>query len=103
MTKRKMNNREFHIAQDILGNFTEICNDLAFEDVDCIFLEWQTRLNWVIENVPESYSESSKENGSLFGRHSQGILSARLLDSLKLYIGLLTYFSLGPFSVWTSL
>jgi hypothetical protein len=36
---------------------TEIWNDLTFEDVQSVFREWKIRLNWVIENGGEYYSE----------------------------------------------
>jgi hypothetical protein len=50
MAKGKRRDREFHTVQDILGRLTEIWNSLTFEDVQSVFLEWQIRLNWVIEN-----------------------------------------------------
>jgi hypothetical protein len=77
MAKGKMRDRKFHTVQDILGRLTEILNGLTFEDVQSVFLEWQIRLNSVIENGGEYYSESSNKNGNLLGRHSQGIFSAR--------------------------
>jgi hypothetical protein len=57
MAKGKMMDREFHTVQDILGRLTEIWNGLTFEDMQSAFLEWQIRLNWVIENSEESHSE----------------------------------------------
>jgi hypothetical protein len=51
MAKGKMRDREFHTVQDILGRSTEIWNGLTFEDVQSVFLEWQIRLNWVIESA----------------------------------------------------
>jgi histone-lysine N-methyltransferase SETMAR len=56
MAKGKMKDREFHTVQDIRGWLTEIWNDLTFEDVQSVFLEWKIRLNWVIENGGEYYS-----------------------------------------------
>jgi hypothetical protein len=79
MATGKMGDREFHTVQDILGHLTEIWNRFTFEDVRPVFLEWQIRLNWVTENGGEYYSEQSKKNGNLLGRHSQGILSVRLI------------------------
>jgi hypothetical protein len=80
MAKRKMKDREFHTVQNILGHVMEIWNDLTFEDVQSVLLEWQMRLNRVIENGGYYYSESSKKNGNLFGQHSQGILSAAFIS-----------------------
>jgi hypothetical protein len=74
-----MRDRQFHTVQDILGCLTEIWNGLTFEDVQSVFLEWQICLNWVTENDGEYYSEYNKKNGNLLGRHSQAILSARLI------------------------
>jgi hypothetical protein len=37
-----------------------------------VFLEWKIRLNWLIENGGEYYSESNKKNENLFGRDFQG-------------------------------
>jgi hypothetical protein len=79
MAKGTMRDREFQTVQDILGRLTEIWNDLIFEDVQSVFLEWQIGLNWVIENGGEYYSEQSKKNENLLWRHSEGILSARLI------------------------
>jgi hypothetical protein len=79
MAKGKMRDREFHTVQDILGRLTEIWNGLTFEGIQSMFLEWQIHLNWVIENGGEYYSEWSEKNGNLLGRHSQDILSARLV------------------------
>jgi hypothetical protein len=45
LAKGKMRDREFHTVQDILGRLTEIWNGLTFEDVQSVFLEWQTSLN----------------------------------------------------------
>jgi hypothetical protein len=79
MAEGKMMDREFHTVQNIFGRLTEIWNDLTFEDIQSVFIEWQIHLNWVIENGGEYYSEESKKNGNLLGRHSQGILSARFI------------------------
>jgi hypothetical protein len=79
MAKGTMRDGEFQTVQDILGRFAEIWNDLTFEDVQSMFLEWQIRLKWIIENGGEYYSEQSKKNGNLLGRLSQGILSATLI------------------------
>jgi hypothetical protein len=57
MTIGKMKDRECHAVQDIRRRLTEIWNDLPFEDVQSMFLEWKLRLNWVIENGGEYYSE----------------------------------------------
>jgi hypothetical protein len=57
MAKGKMIDREFHTIQDILVRLTEIWNGFTFEDVQSVFLEWQIRLNWIIENGGECYSE----------------------------------------------
>jgi histone-lysine N-methyltransferase SETMAR len=84
MAKGKMKDREFHAVQGIRG-LTEIWNDLTFEDVQSVFLEWKVRLNWVIENGGEYSSQYNKKNDNLFGRHFQGILSARLSDTLSFF------------------
>jgi hypothetical protein len=57
MAKGKMTEWEFHTVQDIRRCLTEIWNDLAFEDVQSVFLEWKIRFNWVIEKGGEYYSE----------------------------------------------
>jgi hypothetical protein len=51
----EMKDREFHTVQDILGHLTEIWDGLTFEDVQSVFLEWQIRLNCVMENGGEYY------------------------------------------------
>jgi hypothetical protein len=45
MAKGKMKDREFHAIQDIHRRLTEIWNDLTFEDLQSVFLEWKIRLN----------------------------------------------------------
>jgi hypothetical protein len=50
MAKKEMKDRGFRTVQDILRRLAEIWNDLAFEDVQSVFREWQTRPNWVMEN-----------------------------------------------------
>jgi histone-lysine N-methyltransferase SETMAR len=57
MAKGKVKDREFHTVQDRRRRFTEIWNDLTFEDVQSVFLEWKIRLTWVIENGGEESSE----------------------------------------------
>jgi hypothetical protein len=57
IAKGKMKDREFHAVQDIRRRLTEIWNDLTFEDVQSVFLEWKIRVNWVIGNAGEYYSE----------------------------------------------
>jgi histone-lysine N-methyltransferase SETMAR len=57
MAKGKMKDREFHTVQDLRRHLTEIWNDLTFEDVQSVFLEWNIRLTWVIENGGEYSSE----------------------------------------------
>jgi hypothetical protein len=79
MAKGKMKDWKFHTVQDVLGRLTQIWNGLTFEDVQSVFIEWQIRLNWALENGEEYYSKQSKNNGNLLGRHSEGLLSARLI------------------------
>jgi hypothetical protein len=57
MAKEKMKDREFHTVQDLCRRLTEIWNDLTFEDIQSVFLEWKIRLNWVTENGGEYYFE----------------------------------------------
>jgi hypothetical protein len=57
IAKGKMRDRECHTVQDILGRLTEIWNGLTFEDLKSVFLEWQIRPNWVIENGGVPHSE----------------------------------------------
>jgi hypothetical protein len=76
--KGKVKDREFHTVQDIRSSRTEIWKGVIFEDVQSVFVEWKIRLNWVIGNGREDYSNSSTKNGDLLGRHSQGILSVKL-------------------------
>jgi hypothetical protein len=57
MAKGNRKDREFHAVQDLHRHLTEIWNDLTFEDVQSVFLEWKIRLNEVIENGGEYYSE----------------------------------------------
>jgi hypothetical protein len=57
MAKEKMKDHKFHTVQDSLRCLTEIWNDLTFEDVRSVFREWQIRLNSVMENGGEYYSE----------------------------------------------
>jgi hypothetical protein len=63
-----------------IGN--ALCTVLTFENVSSVFSEWKIYLNWVMENGGEYYFESSKKNGNLLNKHSQGILSARFLGTL---------------------
>jgi proteasome lid subunit RPN8/RPN11 len=53
----KMKDRKFHTVQDIRGRLRQIRNDLTFEDIQSVFLEWKIRLNWVIGNRGAYYSE----------------------------------------------
>jgi hypothetical protein len=57
MANGKMRDPDFHTVRGILGCLTEIWNGLTFEDVQSVFLEWQIRLNRVIENGGEYHSE----------------------------------------------
>jgi hypothetical protein len=57
MPKGKMKDREFHTVQDLRRRLTEIWNDLTFEDIQSMFLEREIRLNWIIENGGDYYSE----------------------------------------------
>jgi hypothetical protein len=82
MAKENVTGREFRRVQDILRRLTEIWNDLTFEDVRSVFRERQIRLNWVMENGGEYDFGYNKKNENLLNKHSQGILSARLLDTL---------------------
>jgi hypothetical protein len=43
MAKQKMKDREFDAVQDIHRRLTEIWNDLTFEGVQSVFLEWKIR------------------------------------------------------------
>jgi hypothetical protein len=43
IAKGKMKDREFHTVQDIRRRLTEIWNNLTFEDVQSVFLEWKIR------------------------------------------------------------
>jgi hypothetical protein len=45
MAKGEMKDREFQTVQDIRRRLTEIWNDLTFQDVQSVFLEWKIRLN----------------------------------------------------------
>jgi hypothetical protein len=85
MAKEKMKDRDFRTVQDILRYLAELWNDLPFEDVQSVFREWQIRLNWLMENGGECYCEKSKKEGNLLNKYSQGIVSARLLDTLYIH------------------
>jgi CRISPR/Cas system endoribonuclease Cas6 (RAMP superfamily) len=45
MANEKMKDCEFPTVQKMLYRLTEIWNDLAFEDIQSVFREWQIRLN----------------------------------------------------------
>jgi hypothetical protein len=49
IAKEKARDHEFRTIQDILRRLREIWNDLTFEDVQFVFHERQSRLNWVME------------------------------------------------------
>jgi hypothetical protein len=53
MVKQKIKDREFCSAQDMLRRLSDAWNDLIFEDIQRVFLEWMDRLTWVIENAGE--------------------------------------------------
>jgi hypothetical protein len=64
MAKGKMKDRKFHTVQDVLGRLTQIWNDITFEDVRSVFIEWQIPVNWILDNGEEYYSEQSKKTGN---------------------------------------
>jgi hypothetical protein len=62
MAERKRKDREFYTIQNIPGYLTEFWNDLTFGDTQPVFLGWQIRLNWVVENGGCYPSEQGKKN-----------------------------------------
>jgi hypothetical protein len=55
MAKEKINDRELHSAQEIFSHLSDPWNDLTFEDIQRVFLEWMDRLIWVIVNDGEHF------------------------------------------------
>jgi hypothetical protein len=55
MVKQKMKDREFCPGQEMLRSLSDAWSDLAFEDIQRVFLEWMDRLTWVILNVGEYF------------------------------------------------
>jgi hypothetical protein len=50
MMKHCLKDREIHGVQALISALTDISNDLTFEDVQAVFLDWMERLSWVIHN-----------------------------------------------------
>jgi hypothetical protein len=55
MMKHRLKDREIHGIQALISALTDIWNDLTFEDVQVVFLDWIERLSWVINNNGEYY------------------------------------------------
>jgi histone-lysine N-methyltransferase SETMAR len=55
MVKQKTKDCEFCSAQEIMKSVSDAWSDLAFEDIQIVFLEWMDRLKGVIENDGEYF------------------------------------------------
>jgi histone-lysine N-methyltransferase SETMAR len=55
MVKQQIKDREFCSAQDILRSLSDAWNDLNFENIQRVFLEWMDGFTWVLENDGEYF------------------------------------------------
>jgi histone-lysine N-methyltransferase SETMAR len=55
MLKQKVKDRAFQRLEEILEAVTLLSNDVTFEQLQSIFLNWMERLEWVISNGGDHY------------------------------------------------
>jgi hypothetical protein len=53
--KEKLNDRQFRGVQFLHQAITDLWDELTFESVQAVFLEWMNRLSCVIENKGEYF------------------------------------------------
>jgi hypothetical protein len=55
LMKHNLKDREIQEIQALISALTSIRDDLTFEDVQVVFLDWMERLSWVISNNGDYY------------------------------------------------
>jgi hypothetical protein len=55
--KEKLKDRQLRAVQSLHQAITDLRDELTFEDLQAVFLEWMNRLSWVIENKGECFIE----------------------------------------------
>jgi histone-lysine N-methyltransferase SETMAR len=55
LMKHNLKDREIRAVQTLITALSKIWNDLHFEDVQAVFLDWMERLSWVIDNNGQYY------------------------------------------------
>jgi transposase len=55
MMKHRLKDRDIQGVQALIGTLTDILDDLTFEDVQAVFLDWMERLSYLINNNGEYY------------------------------------------------
>jgi hypothetical protein len=55
MMKHSLKDREIQGVQALISALTDIWDDVTFEDVQTVFLDWMERSCWVINNNGEYY------------------------------------------------
>jgi hypothetical protein len=48
--KEKLKDRQLRRVQSLHQAITDLWDELTFEDVQAVFLEWMNRLSWIIGN-----------------------------------------------------
>jgi hypothetical protein len=56
--KEKLRDRRLGWVQSFRQAITDLWDELTFEDVQTVFLEWMNRRSWVIENKGEYFIKS---------------------------------------------
>jgi histone-lysine N-methyltransferase SETMAR len=55
LMKHSLKDRKIQGVQGLISERTDIWDDLTFEDVQTVFLDWMERLSWAINNNGEYY------------------------------------------------
>jgi histone-lysine N-methyltransferase SETMAR len=55
LMKHSLKDREIQAVQALISALTNIWDDLTFEDVQAVFLDWMERLSWVNSNNGDYY------------------------------------------------
>jgi hypothetical protein len=55
MMKHRVKDREIHGIQALISALTDIWNDITFEYIQAVFLDWMGQLSEVINNNGEYY------------------------------------------------
>jgi hypothetical protein len=53
--KKRLRDRQLPEVQSLQQAITDLRDELTFEDVEAVFLEWMNCLSWVIENKGQCF------------------------------------------------